>query len=228
MRKRIIPPRFGISAHPVFREYCIPVTVVLKVSEDRIPARCEPTMQEKSVCPICLNEVYQATMLLDCHHSFCGNCLMAWFRIKLECPLCKSKQVLFLQRSISYGCDGDLVLWDPSVIKLKYDSLDEKLLQTACRFKILYPSNSDIRNLKRKLESPDLGLKSTASLLAINDLETSLDNCTSLSSQQFTAQSDPSTSVSAVPAEYTRKLKEIDRLIQQTEDELNSLGSCYE
>jgi hypothetical protein len=44
-------------------------------------------MQEHT-CSICCDTIYQ-TVVLDCAHSFCRDCIEGWFRTKKSCPMCR-------------------------------------------------------------------------------------------------------------------------------------------
>jgi hypothetical protein len=41
-------------------------------------------------CSICL-EILSDNILLDCNHSFCGNCINKWKEKNNNCPICRSK-----------------------------------------------------------------------------------------------------------------------------------------
>ncbi len=139
MRKNLVPERFRSTAHPIFRDFTCPlvfhsiVADMSSCSEKVFPETKKRKTElnfndgEALKCPICLNICSdQPVTLVSCTHSFCSECLLSWFRLKTECPLCKSSDARFVQfrhlhsyehlssnLNISPKTLADVVLWDP-------------------------------------------------------------------------------------------------------------------
>lgn len=52
-------------------------------------------------CSICLESLYDATLLDPCFHRFCFACTLAWLRVTPSCPLCKQACVAVIHRIVS-------------------------------------------------------------------------------------------------------------------------------
>ncbi|KAL7070076.1 hypothetical protein ACQ4LE_010852 [Meloidogyne hapla] len=46
-------------------------------------------LSKERVCPICLHHWNDPTVLDNCNHIFCFDCIIEWTRLKPVCPLCK-------------------------------------------------------------------------------------------------------------------------------------------
>lgn len=46
---------------------------------------------ENMQCSICLNDISNRTILNCCKNCFCFECIMKWYIVKHECPLCKTE-----------------------------------------------------------------------------------------------------------------------------------------
>lgn len=72
----------------------IPTTVNNKendVGKDKRKSSINPDNR----CAICLTLMEDLTMLSDCLHTFCFNCIIEWLKMKPECPLCKRAPLFF-------------------------------------------------------------------------------------------------------------------------------------
>lgn len=111
--KSIIPLGFESMAHPIFFKYKKPT--MKNDKSDRIEGiefnfnaegstdRNVDTSKDNKdqvnnididafhavQCSVCLTEVEDQTTLVDCCHVFCFDCIMAWFEIRQNCPICK-------------------------------------------------------------------------------------------------------------------------------------------
>jgi len=52
-------------------------------------------------CPICLEPLYDASLLDRCFHRFCFDCALAWLSVTPSCPLCKQATVAVIHRIVS-------------------------------------------------------------------------------------------------------------------------------
>ena len=41
-------------------------------------------------CRICLGEMSNPILIIDCNHDYCHDCIKHWLTISEECPYCKS------------------------------------------------------------------------------------------------------------------------------------------
>ena len=44
----------------------------------------------RRVCPICLDDLGESVITLECEHSYHGICAARWFRLNPTCPVCRS------------------------------------------------------------------------------------------------------------------------------------------
>lgn len=75
----------------------------------------EKNVMDKQACPICLHHCVDPTILDNCKHIFCFECITEWTRLKPECPLCKCallklKHKLLLKNGekLSWSTEGKL------------------------------------------------------------------------------------------------------------------------
>jgi hypothetical protein len=137
--------RKAVSCHAIFTDYCRPLTLVRRIYcpsrattgvttcvpiDTAAPQSLKTRQGHETICAICLENCNDDTRhpvtLIDCGHFFCGVCLLTWFALKLECPMCKSGTCCqFLQYARSCGSADrhhpqgrddveELLLWDPN------------------------------------------------------------------------------------------------------------------
>ena len=129
MRRSIVPPGFLAISHPIFSDFVPPLplpqdlpkldsensTEVL-ARESKCDRQNEITLQHEdarsaSDCSICLCKFTKPVTLINCRHSFCMECVIIWFRTKLQCPLCKSIGTHFVKEKDEYSDSPGIELW---------------------------------------------------------------------------------------------------------------------
>lgn len=114
-RRSIIPDGFSTSAHRVFSEYTPPLSLPSIVTVESLPNCVEINdsihlgRETPTCCPICLLPASDPVTLVACKHFFCKNCIIKWFRTRIECPLCKVSCSHFIQACGNKG--GQFNIW---------------------------------------------------------------------------------------------------------------------
>ena len=120
MQRSIVPAGFESTAHPVFREFIPPIPLpeecICLDSKDSavssnhnsqvvpiIPDTAEEEMA--NLCAICRETISDLVTLVQCKHHFCSKCILSWYKVKVNCPVCKHPGSYFLK-----GCD-EIKLW---------------------------------------------------------------------------------------------------------------------
>jgi hypothetical protein len=77
-------------------------------------------------CSICFNIISDKTILANCEHSFCSECIYEWIIKKPNCPLCRMPVLETEERnSLMYGITNDkFLLVNVNVFRLR-DILSE-------------------------------------------------------------------------------------------------------
>ncbi|XP_002129481.2 uncharacterized protein LOC100178429 [Ciona intestinalis] len=57
----------------------------------KLPLKSSSPSKSPERCPICLSPPENKAITDTCFHAFCFSCLKEWSKVKVECPLCKSK-----------------------------------------------------------------------------------------------------------------------------------------
>lgn len=103
-RASIVPVGFEVSAHPVFFSF-VPPPVELFIIDQRVTQEvvvvttaATTASTQQQTCPICLQIFDNPVTLTGCHHSFCMECLLAWFRTRKACPLCNNESTYCVSR----------------------------------------------------------------------------------------------------------------------------------
>uniref|UniRef100_A0A183CEG7 Large ribosomal subunit protein uL18m n=1 Tax=Globodera pallida TaxID=36090 RepID=A0A183CEG7_GLOPA len=90
---------------------------------------------KRMTCPICLHVWNDPTVLDNCPHIFCFECILEWTRLKPECPLCKRGLLSLRHRLLLSG--GEMPSWkskgqEESIIRLRSEyELDQILTRTS-------------------------------------------------------------------------------------------------
>ena len=66
-------------------------------------------------CPICYGKITYPTCLKPCNHMFCNKCIVKWFKKQNNCPLCRHKCSMDIDKEESkeysyFSDDRDLFL----------------------------------------------------------------------------------------------------------------------
>ncbi|KAL3104160.1 hypothetical protein niasHS_002187 [Heterodera schachtii] len=82
-------------------------------------------------CPICLHVWNDPTVLDNCQHIFCFECITEWTRLKPECPLCKCG-LLSLKHRLLFP-EGETPTWksegkEESIVSLRSEYEFEQIL----------------------------------------------------------------------------------------------------
>lgn len=124
MKRSIIPQGFEKTAHPLFANYEPPIYEVYQRDQSvktQEKTKCDvecfkgasswAASDTPPNCPICLQQFTDPTTVALCGHSFCSECLLHWFTVRLLCPLCKSDASFFIKsRPKVTNCDASLSL----------------------------------------------------------------------------------------------------------------------
>ena len=97
-----VPAGFESFAHPVFFSFSSPAiegTVSSSVPSSSSSSATSSSSTKKGLagCPICLRTYSDPVTLVKCTHTFCSGCIKRWFRIRMDCPLCKSCATDFIR-----------------------------------------------------------------------------------------------------------------------------------
>lgn len=113
MERSIIPIGFESTSHAVFRSFVAPLPLpqslakCLDVDEITSPGQTDAKRDiGRETCPICLDTVSDPCTIVLCKHHFCALCLLAWYRIRVVCPVCKQSGCYFLR-----GLHSGTKLW---------------------------------------------------------------------------------------------------------------------
>jgi hypothetical protein len=63
------------------------------------------------VCPICLGDIVDHATLVLCRHHFCAKCLLAWYKVRVNCPVCKQSGSFFLNGCRHNALQPEMKLW---------------------------------------------------------------------------------------------------------------------
>lgn len=70
-------------------------------SQSQLKPNTSPTYgydDDDARCVICFEDITELTTIVDCTHSFCFECIMAWFEIKTACPICTTISKFIVKR----------------------------------------------------------------------------------------------------------------------------------
>eukprot|EP00981_Chlorochromonas_danica_P004715 scaffold954_cov173-Ochromonas_danica.AAC.1 len=114
----IIPEGFQSTSHPIFFKFKPPLlpsppppppppielpSIPNNQDDDNDTAVSHENngreVDEVRRCPICLSTIYDPVTIISCHHSFCYDCINAWFSHQTKCPLCNSRHIDFLRNA---------------------------------------------------------------------------------------------------------------------------------
>ena len=51
-------------------------------------------MNSSDPCSICLSDITNIAKPVNCDHTFCEACILAWSRIKCVCPYCRTRMTV--------------------------------------------------------------------------------------------------------------------------------------
>ena len=224
MRRSLVPAGFEAVAHGIFFDYSPPLsnsrTLIDKESNEVCVDEVVGGSGVLRVCPICLQPFDKPSLLIKCQHIFCMDCILHWFKTRVECPLCKVSSGYFLQANLSGYEKGALKLW--KVLDEGDDSPDTILSDVDCRravFKLRECLNTPpvvehgvcYTDLKRN--SDDEEGESGGKTLSV----TSSERLTAFSN---TSGSNTSPSLGEIPENIESELKEIDYELSRMYKEL--------
>lgn len=117
----IVPQGFSYTAHPIFSADHAPKyrqhassSIVNSSSSSGDSNSLKEIVQDGGInyncCSICLESYQVPITLVNCLHSFCFDCLLAWYEVRKSCPMCKSESPHFV-RYLNTKDDGSIVLW---------------------------------------------------------------------------------------------------------------------
>jgi len=103
-RYGLVSDEFVSTSHSVFRDYMPPIyqeSVAVTLNDHLKPESNDFPLVPQGCgdltgCAICLQNLYDPMTLVSCCHSFCAECLIIWYRKKIECPLCKASGELLI------------------------------------------------------------------------------------------------------------------------------------
>nr|CAD2173661.1 unnamed protein product [Meloidogyne enterolobii] len=93
-------------------------------------------LSKERVCPICLHHWNDPTVLDNCNHIFCFDCIIEWTRLKPVCPLCKCSLELLKHRL--WVNDAVLPNWESegqieNIMELRSEYELERLMEKSAR-----------------------------------------------------------------------------------------------
>lgn len=124
MQRSIIPQGFEKTSHPIFRTFVPPIALPEICQPGSAETQDEQKQQDKqgvphvtddvseeTVCPICLGVIVDHATLVHCKHHFCAKCLLAWYKVRVNCPVCKQSGCFFLNGCRHNALQPEMKLW---------------------------------------------------------------------------------------------------------------------
>lgn len=159
MQRSIVPSGFEITSHAVFRTFVppmpLPETCHAEVAEGMDECRDGGGIElGRIVCPICLDAICDISTIVLCKHQFCSQCLIAWFKVRVLCPVCKQSGSYFLQGGTDGAAQCGTKMWmagDESVVRPSKLSIASAMAEheAVCRHLRLHAGSEEERTSKR-------------------------------------------------------------------------------
>ncbi|KAF7638827.1 RING-type domain-containing protein [Meloidogyne graminicola] len=97
-------------------------------------------LSREKVCPICLHHWNDPTVLDNCNHIFCFDCIVEWTKLKPVCPLCKCSLELLKHRLwinnnsvLNWETEGQILLFSENIMELRSEYELERLMEKSSR-----------------------------------------------------------------------------------------------
>ena len=78
--------------------------LILVLLMNSLKTNAHSVQSNNTSCPICLDEIEDPTVALECRHTFCYGCINHWIMQRNRCPMCR--QVVYRLRHNVTAVDG--------------------------------------------------------------------------------------------------------------------------